>query len=477
MPLQTNIKNLTSLAKGMNVLYIEDESSVRENIVIFLDSIFNQVVSASNGLEGLQQYKSMFFDIVITDVFMPQMNGIAMVKKIKELNPKQSVIITSACEESDYLLELINLGISHFLLKPLQTENMLKTFYEVVANIYNQRKVQEITNHLRKELLHQTTLLEQYKEVVDLSTIVAQTDIEGNIIYVNDAFCKTTGYSAEDIMYQNFNIIRHPDMSNEFYKNLWDTILQKKSWRGIIKNINKDGNYYIIDSTIKPIVDEFGDITNFISLSHDITELFDLNDEIWQTQHEMLLVLAEIGETRSQEMGNHVKRVAKYAKLLAELYGLTEEEIKLIYSASPMHDIGKIGIPDNILLKPGTLEPHEYELMKSHSEIGYAILRQSNRPLLEAAAIIAHQHHEKWDGTGYPNKLQEDDIHIYGRIVAIADVFDALACNRVYKSAWTLEETIQYIQQERGKHFDPRLVDVMLDNIDSFLEIAFKFKD
>lgn len=477
MTMKEMVNQLTALGAGMHILYVEDETLIRENTKLLLETIFSNVKTASNGIEGLKLYENELFDIVITDILMPEMNGVAMVKQIKELNPQQSIIITSACEESSYLLELINLGVAQFLLKPIQTENMVRIVHEVVKNIYNQRKVNEFTARLKQDLLHQTTLLEQYKEIVDISTIVIKTDLQGNIIYANDAFCISSGYSLDEILSQGHRLLRHPDMPTEFYENLWRTILNKQTWAGTIKNLKKDGKSYITDTTIKPILDEFGNIIEFISISHDVTELFDLNDEIWQTQNEMLLLLGEVGETRSQETGNHVRRVAKYAKLLGELYGLEEEEIRLIYSASPMHDIGKIGISDAILLKPGKLDSDEYDVMKTHSNIGYDILKNSNRPLLQAAAIIAHEHHEKWDGSGYPNALAGENIHIYGRIIALADVFDALSCDRVYKKAWPMESIIEFIINERGRHFDPQLVDMFMANIDHFIEIANKFKD
>lgn len=471
------IRQLSEYAKGMSVLYVEDESLIRLNTSLLLESIFSDVTTAENGRKGLELFDKKKFDIVITDILMPEISGIAMIQKMKEINRLQHFIVTSACEESSYLLELINLGVAQFLLKPIQSEQIVQILYEVVKNIYNERKVHEFTTQLKQDLLHQTTLLEQYKEIVDLSSIVIKTDVNGNIIYVNELFSKISGYSYEEIITHGHKLLRDPEINSELYEDLWKTILSKKTWKGIIKNLRKDGSRYITDTTIKSILDEFGDIIEYISISHDVTELFDLNEEIWQTQHEMLSLLGEVGETRSQETGNHVRRVAKYAQLLGELYGLEEEEIRLLYSASPMHDIGKIGIPDAILLKPAKLEIDEYEVMKTHSIIGYDILKNSSRPLLKAAAIIAGEHHEKWDGSGYPNALQGSNIHIYGRITALADVFDALSCERVYKKAWPKEQIIDFVSQERGRHFDPDLVDMFMENIDRFKEIATKYQD
>lgn len=477
MNLKEMIQQLSEYAKGMSVLYVEDESLIRINTSMLLESIFSDVTTAENGRKGLELFEKKKFDIVITDILMPEISGIVMIQKMKEINRTQPFIVTSACEESSYLLELINLGVAQFLLKPIQSEQIVQILYEVVKNIYNERKVDEFTTQLKQDLLHQTTLLEQYKEIVDLSSIVIKTDVNGNIIYVNELFSKISGYSFEEIITHGHKLLRHHESSTEFYDDLWKTILSKKTWKGIIKNLRKDGSHYISDTTIKPISDEFGEIIEYISISNDVTELFDLNEEIWQTQHEMLSLLGEVGETRSQETGNHVRRVAKYAQLLGELYGLEEEENRLLYSASPMHDIGKIGISDAILLKPGKLDIDEYEVMKTHSTIGHNILKNSSRPLLKAAAIIAGEHHEKWDGSGYPNALQGPDIHIYGRITALADVFDALSCERVYKKAWPMEKIIDFVSQERGRHFDPDLVDMFMKNIDRFKEIAAKYQD
>jgi response regulator RpfG family c-di-GMP phosphodiesterase len=139
-----------------------------------------------------------------------------------------------------------------------------------------------------------------------------------------------------------------------------------------------------------------------------------------------------------------------------------------------MHDIGKIGIPDAILKKPGKLDQDEITIMKTHAEMGFSMLKHSTRPILKTAAIIAHQHHEKWDGSGYPQQLIGDEIHIYGRITAIFDVLDVLVSVRVYKKAWPLEEVLALFKEQRGIHFDPALVDLLLDNLPKFLEIREK---
>ena len=142
-----------------------------------------------------------------------------------------------------------------------------------------------------------------------------------------------------------------------------------------------------------------------------------------------------------------------------------------------MHDVGKIGIPDAILKKPGKLDKEEFESVKSHTRIGFEILSKSNRRTIKAAAIVAHQHHEKWDGNGYPQGLKGENIHIYGRILGLVDVFDALSNARLYKEAWDSDKVFQYIKDSRGTSFDPILVDLFLENYDEFLNICEKYSD
>jgi HD-GYP domain-containing protein (c-di-GMP phosphodiesterase class II)/predicted ATPase/tRNA A-37 threonylcarbamoyl transferase component Bud32 len=202
-----------------------------------------------------------------------------------------------------------------------------------------------------------------------------------------------------------------------------------------------------------------------------------LNEEIESTLTEIIFVLGELAEARSKETGNHVMRVAEYSYIIAKELGLPKEDIKALKLASPMHDIGKLAIPDNVLLKPGNLNKEEFNVIKTHTTIGYDLLKNSNRKLLQVASIIAHQHHEKFNGQGYPQGLKGKEIDILARITAIADVFDALACERIYKKAWELDEIIFYFKNQSGEHFDPNLVNILFDVLDEILVIKEKLKD
>lgn len=198
--------------------------------------------------------------------------------------------------------------------------------------------------------------------------------------------------------------------------------------------------------------------------------------ELSKSQFEALDVLSRTAEYKDPETGSHIARVSHYSKMLGEAFGLDAYEQEILFYAAPLHDIGKVGIEDAVLLKPGKLTDEEFDRMKLHSTIGSNILKNSTNPYLSAGAIIAESHHEKYNGKGYPRGLAADDIHVYARIVALADVFDALTSIRPYKRAWSFEEAIELIVKEKGEHFDPDLVDLFIENIDRVREIYQKFE-
>ena len=195
--------------------------------------------------------------------------------------------------------------------------------------------------------------------------------------------------------------------------------------------------------------------------------------ELEDSQKEMIFILAELMEATSDETGKHIKRISELSALLAKYHpNLNEEDEGILYHASPMHDIGKMTIPAEVLHKPGKYTEEEFCLMKNHALNAYQLLSRSDRKLFKAAAIIANEHHEKWNGKGYPRGMVGNEIHIYGRIVALADVFDALTHKRQYKEAWAIDDAVNYIVEHRGTQFDPELVDIFEAHLDEFIAIV-----
>jgi putative two-component system response regulator len=196
-----------------------------------------------------------------------------------------------------------------------------------------------------------------------------------------------------------------------------------------------------------------------------------LNSELHTTQQSIIERLGRAAEYKDNETGLHVIRMSHYSQILGIAAGLSESDAKTLLLAAPMHDIGKIGIPDHILLKPGKLDEEEWKIMRQHPRIGAGIIGYHDSELLNLSRIVALTHHEKWNGTGYPNGLKGEEIPLVGRIVAIADVFDALTTKRPYKEAWSVERAIKLLEEEKGKHFEPLLVTLFIDNLPKMLKI------
>ncbi len=405
---------------------------------------------------------------------MPQETYADLWKTVQEKKPWHGIVKNKKKDGGYYFVDMVVNPIIDY------EDNII----EYISIRKDVTELEEMKNKLNDEL-HATAdnfkdallLSKQYELAINESNILSRTSSTGRIIYVNDEFCEVTGYSRDEVIGQNHKKLRHPDTPKEAIENLWNTITSGKIWKGLIKNQKKNGEAYWVDSVILPIKDHKGNIIEYMAIRHDVTELLNLHEEIENTQRELIYRMGEAAESRSKETGNHIKRVALISKLLGEKYGLDEKSCDILFTASPMHDIGKIAVPDAILKKPGPLTDEEWVTMRRHAENGYDILNGSDRPILKAAATISLEHHEKWDGTGYPDGKKGEEIHIYGRITAIADVFDALSSDRCYKKAWELERVIKLFEEEKDKHFDGKLVNLLLGSIDEFSQILETYKD
>lgn len=200
-------------------------------------------------------------------------------------------------------------------------------------------------------------------------------------------------------------------------------------------------------------------------------------EELKSTRLEIVQRLGLAAEYKDNETGLHVLRMSHYARILGLAAGMDETRADDLLHAAPMHDVGKIGIPDSILQKPGALDAAEWKTMQSHATIGAAIIGQHPGGMLAMAHDVALTHHEKWDGSGYPNGLSGEAIPLVGRIVAIADVFDALTSARPYKAAWPVEQAVDYLRQQRGQHFDPQLIDLFLEHLPAVLEVKQRWAE
>ena len=331
----TSLKNLKLLTSDLNVLYVEDDLSIQNAMNRYLTKLFSSVTTASNGGEGLAFFKESKFDIVITDLSMPIMDGIEMIKQIRELDELQPILITTAHGESSYLMDAIKVHIDGYILKPFDYDELNFILYK-------------ISEKLRK-----------FKE-------------------------------------------------NEEYKHHLQKIIQVKTK--------------------------------------------EMNDNYEKSIYSMV----ELIEQRDTYTAGHSKRVADYSKAIAQEMGYSSAECKLIHQAGILHDIGKIETPDTVLLNPKQLNEIEYKLIQEHVSVGYKLL--NSIPMFKPMATIVYSHHERHDGYGYPNGLAGDKINKLARIMIVADAFDAMTTNRIYKARKTVKEAIQELQDLSGKQFSPEVV-------------------
>jgi PAS domain S-box-containing protein len=374
-------------------------------------------------------------------------------------------------------------GTAYYVLSQIfpikNIDGTLKEYISLRHDITATEKIRERlegkVNELNSLTEDKEALLSQYANIIDSFTSSYRFDTNYKITYCNEIFKKNMHIlSLEKDIYLKYIF------DNEFYIEHIDSIIKtiqnKEKYKNIIVySINNEKKY--MDATITPILDKNGNLLEFMVIEYEVTDILKAKQEVIDTQKDIIFTMGEIGETRSKETGFHVKRVAEYSKLLSLLCGINDDKADILKMASPMHDIGKVGIPDHILNKPGKLTSEEWEIMKTHSELGYSMLKGSNREILKVAAIVAKYHHEKWDGSGYPDGLKAENIPIEARITAIADVFDALGSDRCYKKAWKDEDIFNLLKNEKAKHFDPNLVDLFFENIDEFKKVRDRYRD
>jgi len=258
-----DIEETIKYSKDLTLLYVEDNQDAKEMTSMILEDFFDTIIFGEDGEDGFQKFQENHIDLVITDINMPKMNGIEMCKKIRAINNDIPLIILSAHNEDNFFIQSIHIGINGYILKPIDINQLTNLLSRVINNYKNAQEA--------KENLH---LLEEYKEAANQSSIVSKTDQKGIITYINDEFCKISGYSREELIGKNHNIVRHPDNPKSIFENMWHTIKdEKKIWKGVVRNRAKNGKSYYVDSLVMPIIDLQGNILEYISLRHDITEI------------------------------------------------------------------------------------------------------------------------------------------------------------------------------------------------------------
>ncbi|MCD6432800.1 MAG: EAL domain-containing protein [Sulfurimonas sp.] len=282
-----NIEDIINYTSTIKLLYVEDNEEARTSTLTILEEFFNDIVVAVDGKDGLEKFQQQKIDLIITDINMPKLNGLDMIKEIRKIDKEISILVLSAYNESGYFMESIKLGVEGYLLKPIDIEQFMEMLQKVT-------KIFKLKDEAERNLI----FLHQYQEATDKSSIVSKTDLKGKITYVNDEFCKLSKYSRDELIGKNHNIVRHPDMSSSAFKEMWDTIKNKKSiWQGMVRNLAKDGSSYYVKATIKPILDQNEEVVEYISLREDITDIMSPKiqlQDLVNSYEETIVVLLKI---------------------------------------------------------------------------------------------------------------------------------------------------------------------------------------
>ena len=483
-----------------HVLIVDDDPGIHEVSKLALAGFtferkkcnFISAYSANEALGILR--KTPNIALALVDVVMETEHaGLDLVNNIRnELNNKLIRIILRTGQPGQAPEEKVihNYDINDYKDKSeLTTQKLytsvltsLRTYRDMVAIEKNRQGLKKIINvsssieKISSLEIFLSAVLEQLAALLHLTDYENNEDVSSFIAAIDDKNCLQIAGSGR---FNNITKEAFCEQANAHIRPLvMDAIASGQE-------SHKDGHYILF----RPSVLNYSGFVLYMEIDEGLDEMdkdiirlfFDkatvayenavLTDELEESQREIIFTISEIAEQRSNETGQHVKRVALYSRLLAKAYGLSPQEIENIYVASPMHDIGKMAIPDSILKKPGKLLSDEMEVMKGHAHIGFDMLKSSKRAILKMSAIIAKEHHEKYDGSGYPLGLKGEEINIVARIVALADVFDALGSQRVYKKKWDTVDILAFIKEERGKHFDPNIVDLFFENIDEILKI------
>jgi len=499
------------------ILAVDDEEMNLELLEILMVPLGYQVEKAKNGKEALEKIAERSPDIILLDVMMPGMDGFEVCRILKEDEKTRDipVVMVTALNQIENKVTGIETGADDYLIKPFHRN-------ELIARVKSLLKVRTLNDKVKKyqytirSLFELTTLSEDFRdrggifnelakrtaELTGMEKVVIAL-VENNLLQVKASYHLNDDKELYTFLSQNGPIrkvietgkqlvaVNDSQIAKQFNLNLSYVCIPLKSIsKDVIGalcafGINGDmseGTVRVLSIVAQRIASEIQikDRSRVLedtvdkrtkALRESLEKLEEAHSEISHAYEEIVYRLSVAAEYKDEDTAAHIHRISYYSEALARKLGLPEEEVKLIKLASPMHDIGKIGIPDSILLKPGQLTPDEFEIMKQHTIMGARILAGSSSPLLSMAEEIAISHHEKYDGSGYPYGVMGENIPLVGRIVAIADVFDALLTPRVYKPAFDLDNTLTIMKEGKGKHFDPNLVDAFFDILDEILTI------
>jgi PAS domain S-box-containing protein len=490
------------LTAPVSVLVLSDDARALRSIADVLAATCVCPVTYGTIASASDLFRQVSPGMVVLDLGIHAANSLETVRMLTRMDSDAPVILLFETQDREIAIEGLQEGAYDVVEKPVDARLLGFALKRGIDRVKSARSEQRHRKRL-EETIEETTSVIRRKDflqgILDSSTLVSVvlTDLSQKVLFWNTGARNIFGYTAEDMLGHKVTKIYPPDaLTGEAVQQLRHMVASKSGTvHGKMRQITKDGRTVIISLALSPMLDADGALQGILGVGLDVTEEEHLHEELVRsfaqikiTQDVSVFSLAKLAECRDEETGLHLARIQEYCRSLAHRLAtrdqfkgaMTQEFIEDLVRSSVLHDIGKVGIPDTILLSENKFTPEDYAIMKRHPVIGGDALEEAVKELgqesyLCVARDIAYHHHERWDGNGYPFGLKGEQIPLPARIVALADVYDALTSQRRYKPAFSHDDAVKIIVEGRGTHFDPELVDVFLEGHDEFQSIRHTF--
>jgi len=479
------------------VLILDDEYYLGQMLAQALTAEKIQTIAVTEVDSAIDWLSKTSFDLVVSDIYLPGKTGIDLFNFVKNSKIEVPFIFMTGNPDLEVAVNFFTRGGYDYIIKPFMIPDFLKKVNVVIRNHKLERQEKNLVKDLRSLLATRLSELNIYQDVfesTDDGIVIA--DLDGNIVKVNQGFENITGMTNIQLLHQHLDILGHSLLPGLKFGTIVETLKTESSWHADLEGKRNLDETWYNSITFSPIKNEESSVFAYAGIFKDVTAqrrveqaLIGSLKQMNLAQEAIIFGMARLAEHRDQTTGYHLERIRDYCRTLAEALierkkyrsVINNEFVQMLCRTATLHDIGKVGIPDYILLKEDKLSQPEFEIMKSHTSIGYHTLNSireqyGDMEFLKMGIEISYCHHERWNGSGYPQGLKGEKIPLSAQILAVADVYDALTTRRSYKEAFSHEHAIEIMQQEKGKHFSPHIFDVFMEIVDQFDEIRKKFQ-
>lgn len=477
--------------KNYRALILDDEIYLGNVLAQNIMQRGSEAVAVTEVDEAIKELSNQAYDIVISDIYMPNKTGEELFNYCLEHFPDLPIIFMTGNPDLEMAVNFMKKGGYDYISKPFLMEDFFDKIDSVLEKAQQRRQEKHLVSDLKRLLNERVEQLQIFRDAVESTEDgLIILDTEGVIVEVNPGFQRMSGLEKSQYLQKPVSILQNNLLPDLDFSSIQNILALKGQWEQEMRGSRADGKPIITSSSFFPIRNESGDIFAYAAIIKDVSKLRQVENALIESlenttlaQEAIIFGLAKLAEFRDRDTGYHLERIRIYSKLLAEELAksprfqdtINDKFIDTLFRTAPLHDIGKVGIPDKILLKNGKLTKQEYDIIKTHTIIGYETLNSirhqyGDMDFLNMGIEITYCHHERWDGNGYPRGLKGEEIPLSAKIVAIADVYDALTTDRVYKKAYSHEHSLGIMKQERKRHFSPSI-------FDTFTSIERRFDD